>query len=287
MLTPPHWSRFKAWFEAWFGAGFKAWLKPIRPQHGHCALPDDIKTLQQGMLGGAHKQRRLWQCEFVALDLETSGLSSRQHHIVSSASVLILPKTNTSIAGLGAGDVLNQNITQNFTQNITQNTADIAHHYQLSIQLGSAAQQLLQPLDDHSVGQSALIHGYHDRDLQQGIKRSDYLRALLQRLQGRVLLCHNADIEVAFLQQAYVAQFGYRLPLLAIDTMRIEKQRLAHQPMLKYDDLTLSRCLARYQLPQSRSHDALSDAYSCALLWLAQSAGQLDTPLADWATWYR
>jgi DNA polymerase III epsilon subunit-like protein len=316
MVTSSQWQQFTAWF------------KQVLTQQSYGALPEDIKTLQQGLLGGAHKQRRLWQCEFVALDLETSGLSARQHQIVSSASVLIRPVSNTHSGG--------NNITSHITDNIkisgksggkdggnnsgnnTCNSSDIARQpqassvsgssvhqpssqlsfqpssqpssqlsIQLSMQLSSAVQHLLQQTDASSVGQSALIHGYHDRDLQQGLPRRDYLYAILQMLQGRVLVCHNADIEVAFLQQAFMQQFGTRCPLVVIDTMRIEQRRLAHQPMLKYNELTLASCLQRYHLPQSRSHDALSDAYSCALLWLAQSAGQLDTPLADWAKLHR
>ncbi len=332
MVTSSHWQRFTAWF------------KQVLPQHGHCALPEHIKTLQQGLLGGAHKQRRLWQCEFVALDLETSGLSARQHQIVSSASVLIKPVSNTHSGGNNITSHISDHISNNTADNIklsgkggsknSCNSSDIArqpqassvsassvHQHsaqlssqlssqlsiqpniqpssqlsfqpssqpssQLSIQLSSAVQHLLQQTNASSVGQSALIHGYHDRDLQQGLPRRDYLCAILQMLQGRVLVCHNADIEVAFLQQAFMQQFGTGCPLVVIDTMRIEQRRLAHQPMLKYNELTLASCLQRYHLPQSRSHDALSDAYSCALLWLAQSAGQLDTPLADWAKLHR
>lgn len=305
MVTSSQWQRFTAWF------------KQVLPQHGHCALPEDIKTLQQGLLGGAHKQRRLWQCEFVALDLETSGLSARQHQIVSSASVLIRPVSNTHSGGNNssnssdiarqpqASSVSGSSVHQHSAQLSSQLRSQLSSQLsiqpniqpssqlsfqpssQLSIQLSSAVQHLLQQTNATSVGQSALIHGYHDRDLQQGLPRRDYLYAILQMLQGRVLVCHNADIEVAFLQQAFIKQFGTRCPLVVIDTMRIEQRRLAHQPMLKYNELTLASCLQRYHLPQSRSHDALSDAYSCALLWLAQSAGQLDTPLADWAKLHR
>ena len=59
-----------------------------------------------------------------------------------------------------------------------------------------------------------------------------------------------------------------------IDTMAIEKHRLQRQGLeITQESLRLDNCLRRYGLENSvAQHHALEDAYSCALLLLAQTS---------------
>ncbi len=82
---------------------------------------------------------------------------------------------------------------------------------------------------------------------------------------------HIASIERSFLEVACQRCFGRAPRLKFIDTMQIEWQRLLNQgKVVKPQSLRLPNCLARHHLPQSQSHHALEDAYSCALLLLCQ-----------------
>ncbi|HCV01678.1 MAG TPA: 3'-5' exonuclease, partial [Pseudoalteromonas sp.] len=58
---------------------------------------------------------------------------------------------------------------------------------------------------------------------------------------------------------------------LILDTFVIEKKRLHQQGHeIGHDDLTLSECRKRYNLPHYSSHHALTDAMATAELFLAQ-----------------
>ncbi|WP_028116856.1 exonuclease domain-containing protein [Ferrimonas senticii] len=124
-----------------------------------------------------------------------------------------------------------------------------------------------------SVGHSATIHGLRDLDLAQGQPLPQVLEALLPMLCGRVLVCHHAPLDVAFLRRAFAKVYGWPLPLLVLDTLAIERQRLARQSQpLKKPLLQLAACRQRYHLPAYADHCALTDAIACGELLLAQQA---------------
>ncbi|GGA79533.1 DNA polymerase III subunit epsilon [Neiella marina] len=143
----------------------------------------------------------------------------------------------------------------------------------LAISLGSAQQHLIQV--DGSVGDSAVIHHLTDADLASARPLCDAMDDLLQALCGRMLLCHHAPLDTAFLQQAFIACFGTRLPLLVIDTQQIEKRRQERTaPNVPLHRLRLHHCRQHYELPLSSGHQALGDAIACAELLMAQQAHQ-------------
>ncbi|WP_298443501.1 exonuclease domain-containing protein [uncultured Ferrimonas sp.] len=124
-----------------------------------------------------------------------------------------------------------------------------------------------------SVGDSAVVHGIRDHDLQQAVPLPQALAQLLPLLSGRLLVCHHAPLDLAFLQQAFRQVYGQSLPLLAVDTLAIERRRLVRQSQpVGSTQLQLAQCRHRYQLPAYSQHHALVDAIACAELLLAQAS---------------
>ncbi|GAA4882542.1 exonuclease domain-containing protein [Ferrimonas pelagia] len=139
------------------------------------------------------------------------------------------------------------------------------------LQLSQAHDQVV--LINGEVGDSCTIHGIRDRDMAAGIPLAQALSDLIPMLAGRVLICHNARLDLAFLQQGLRRCFGQGLPLMAVDTLSLELKRFAQRDETpKADALQLGRCRARYELPNYPGHHALVDAIACGELLLAQAS---------------
>lgn len=135
-----------------------------------------------------------------------------------------------------------------------------------------------------SVGQSAVFHGLHDRDLGQAIELPDALRQFLQLAAGAVLVAHHAQLEQSFLSQACRRCFGKSPRFRFLDTMKLEWQRSQLQgKVLTNEGLRLPSCLARHHLPIAQHHHVQEDAFSAALLLLSQmkQTRSKDSTLAD------
>ena len=65
------------------------------------------------------------------------------------------------------------------------------------IELASARQVLLKA--ERSVGQSATIHQLRDCELADGLSAPDALQQFFHAAQGRVLVFHNASLDVEYL----------------------------------------------------------------------------------------
>lgn len=176
------------------------------------------------------KQSLASKASFLVLDFETTGLNAKKHHIVSAGWVKITDS---------------------------------------KIQLNSAQYQLVK--SPASVGQSAVIHGLHNTQVQHGIELEAVLSMLLQELKGSVLVSHHCALELSFLKQSCQNSFGRAPVFKAVDTLKLElyKMQLKGGPVAQ-NSLSLPACLARYQLPEVTEHHALSDAFACAQLLLAQ-----------------
>ena len=123
-----------------------------------------------------------------------------------------------------------------------------------------------------SVGDSATIHGIHDRELEQAVTLEYALDRFLESLRGRVLLLHHAPLDMQFLNIAFKQL--YAVPLIAriVDTLKLEMSRLyARGHHGESAKLRLYQCRERYHLPVYKAHDALSDAVATAELFLAQT----------------
>jgi DNA polymerase-3 subunit epsilon len=176
------------------------------------------------------KQSLASKANYLVLDFETTGLDAKKHHIVSAGWVKISDS---------------------------------------KIHLNSAQYQLVK--SPASVGQSAVIHGLHNNEVQQGMELEDLLSQLLNELKSSVLVSHHSALELNFLKQSCQNCFGRAPAFKAVDTLKLElyKMQLKGGPVAQ-NSLSLPACLARYQLPEVTEHHALSDAFACAQLLLAQ-----------------
>lgn len=122
---------------------------------------------------------------------------------------------------------------------------------------------------DHSgVGESAVIHGIRDCDTDAGETLESALAQLHEARQNRILLLHHASLDFAFLANY---QEEYKT-LLAADTLQMEYQRRMRQGQAVANSLRLNQCRERYNLPNYKAHNALTDALATAELFLAQMA---------------
>lgn len=127
--------------------------------------------------------------------------------------------------------------------------------------------------NNETVGQSATIHHLRDCDLSQANAPDEMLSALLEAAKGRVLLFHNANLDMAFLNKLALATCNSKLYLPFADTLVLEhKKFLARDAVIERDQLTLGACRRRYNLPYYAGHNALNDALATAELYLAQTA---------------
>lgn len=130
--------------------------------------------------------------------------------------------------------------------------------------------------DDDGVGQSATVHGLTDDLVAEGVPVAEALDLLFDALTGRVLLAHYSRIETGFLGAMCRRAFGVRPPLVAVDTLELQRRVTATRIDMGFpsdisvEDLRLWGARERYGLPRYRAHDALVDAMACAELYLAQ-----------------
>lgn len=178
---------------------------------------------------------------FVALDLETTGLTPEQDDIVS---VGLVPFSLQRIA------------------------------------LRDAKEWLVkpqQPLPEESV----IIHGITHDEVHQAPDFEQILEPVLEALAGRVVVVHCRSIERQFIHHALMSRIGESLDFPVVDTMELERQallrregvlgrtlgRLMRRPM---ESLRLADCRRRYSLPFYQAHHALTDAIATAELLQAQ-----------------
>lgn len=125
---------------------------------------------------------------------------------------------------------------------------------------------------EQPLSQSAVIHQLSEGDIRGGEALEGILQRLARRLDGAVLVAHHAPFDWAFLQAAFSAHSIDCKPLALMDTLKIERNRLARKKeWLDQGELTLGACRERYGLPTMRQHHALSDAIACAEVFLAQA----------------
>ncbi|MCG8668800.1 MAG: 3'-5' exonuclease [Pseudomonadales bacterium] len=193
--------------------------------------------------------KRNWkQTPWLAVDLETTSLEAKSGEIVSIGWVAI------------------------------ENGA---------IPLSSMQRWLVKP--EGSVGQSATIHYLRDEDLAKGQGLRHALTALATAMSGRVCIFHNKQLDISFLEKAFQEQFSIGWFWPTIDTLKLEWKRLQRSGTthFKRNELRLSNCRKRYQLPDYPLHDASHDALACAELFIAWAShsGGLGPSLKDCLRW--
>lgn len=179
---------------------------------------------------------RVADLEMIALDFETTGLDAQRDHVIAAGWVLI------------RGDRL---------------------------VMASAREVRVSNGSPDGVGQSAVIHGILDSDLDDAGSLEAMLEQLLPELAGRAIVAHAASIERSFLATLLRRMGGVPLPNPFVDTMALERHLVeGHGGSVRelHGDLTLDACRARHGLPDHQRHSAGADAVASAELLLAQLA---------------
>lgn len=183
---------------------------------------------------------QLENIEFMAMDVETTGLDATTHSIVS---VGLIPFTLARIRS------------------------------------DQAWYQLVRPPGD-LLPESVTFHHITHSDLQQAPRFADIAGDLLERLRGKVAVVHYHPLERAFLDQAFHHALGEGLHFPLVDTMQIEAGLyprrkpgwVARLLGKKEISIRLNDCRHRYGLPAYQAHHALTDALATAELLQAQVA---------------
>ena len=182
------------------------------------------------------RSARLAEVEMLALDFETTGLDPQKDRIVAAGWVVMRG------------------------ERILLSTAR-----ELRVRSGRA----------EGVGQSAVIHGILDSDLDEAAGVDGLVGELLPELAGRVIVAHAVPIERRFLNTLLARLGGVRLFNPFIDTLKIEQRLIEAEGgnvRELHGDLTLDACRERRGLPEHAQHSAGADAIACAELLLAQLA---------------
>lgn len=171
--------------------------------------------------------------EFVALDLETTGIDAQKDEILS-----------IGLVGLRG----------------------------LEVQLQSAQHRLIRP-QSAIPEKSAVIHHITDDEAAGGESLPEVLKELMPLLAGKVLIAHHARFEMLFLGRACERYFGTPFLMPVIDTQDVARRSLERRNVsYKAQELRLAELRVRYGLPRYRLHNALSDALAAGELFLAQLA---------------
>ncbi len=171
--------------------------------------------------------------DYLAVDLETTGLNPRQDAILSVGYVAL--------------------------QGVEIDLASARHH--------------LVCVDRAIPEASAVIHQITDDQAASGKPLPEVLAELLAALAGRVLIAHHAAIELGFLSAACKRLWGQGMVARVIDTQLLARRTLERRQLpYKPADLRLHALASRYNLPRHSAHNALSDALAAAELFLAQAA---------------
>ena len=172
----------------------------------------------------------------IVLDFETTGLDAQRDHIIAAGWVLI------------RGD---------------------------RIVMASAREVRVRNGNPAGVGQSAVIHGILDSDLDDAGSSEAMIEHLLPDLAGRAIVAHAASIERSFLATLLRRLGGVPMPNPFVDTMALERHLVEGEGgrvRELHGDLTLDACRARRGLPDHQRHSAGADAVATAELLLAQVA---------------
>lgn len=180
------------------------------------------------------------EVEFVALDLETTGLDPEENDIITIGLVPF-------------------NLKRIFLRH--------SRHWKVRPK---------QKLDEDSV----IIHGITHSELIDAPDFGDIIDELLPCLSGKIIVVHYRRIEREFLDNALRTRIGEGIEFPVLDTFQLEeiiqKKRAASLwdklRGKKPESLRLAQSRRRYGLPDYTPHHALTDAIATAELLQAQIA---------------
>jgi DNA polymerase III subunit epsilon len=173
------------------------------------------------------------QVDYLAVDLETTGLDPKRDSILSFGYVTLRGNR---------------------------------------IDLSSARHRLVRT-DRAIPEASAVIHQIMDDEAATGRLLDEVLTEFLQELAGKVMIAHHSFIEETFIDLACRRLLGGPLVVLIVDTQAVALRTFQRRQIaFKGSDLRLHALGPRYNLPRYGAHNALSDALAAAELFLAQAA---------------
>ncbi|MCE0492597.1 3'-5' exonuclease [Vibrio salinus] len=197
---------------------------PLLKKYYHYGLPDPATPIGD--------------IEFLAIDLETTGLNSNKDEIISIGAVP-------------------------FTLN--------------RICLNRAKEWIVKP-KRKLAEESIVIHGITHSDIENAPDLITVLPELLEMMTHKIMVVHFLDIERFFLDKAFKSRLDEGIEFPLIDTMKIEQRVLKKNQRVFFNlfnstkkistRLALSR--RRYGLPNYPPHHALTDAIATAELLQAQ-----------------
>jgi DNA polymerase-3 subunit epsilon len=136
--------------------------------------------------------------------------------------------------------------------------------------LNSAQHHLIQA--SKTVGQSAAIHQLRDCELSEAESGDKVLEYFLACAAGKVLVFHNAALDMAFLNRLSRRCCDAPLLMPVVDTLRLEQKLMdRRQVPIQSGSLRLQACRERYNLPVYPAHNALLDAMATAELLIAHT----------------
>lgn len=194
-------------------------------------------------------QTPIEQVQFLAMDVETTGLNPLSDSIVS---IGLIPFTLERI------------------------------------RCGQSLYWVIKPPSDLN-GTSVTFHHITHADIVGAPSLPDVLKPFLEAMSGKVMVVHYRNIEREFLDQALRHFLGEGLQFPVIDTMQLEARmhrkkqrwldRLLRRPQVS---IRLAESRKRYNLPNYHAHHALTDALATAELLQAQIAYHYlpSTPIA-------
>jgi len=140
-----------------------------------------------------------------------------------------------------------------------------------SIQLNTAWHEIISVEQDIPEA-SAVIHHITDDQAAGGKPLEILLPKLLQRLAGKIMLVHYANIEQKFLDAACRKLYGSPFVINTIDTLQLGQRLLSlRNHSIQTGDLRLFNLRPLFGLPMYKAHNALYDALATAELFLAMS----------------
>lgn len=143
--------------------------------------------------------------------------------------------------------------------------------------------------------ESIAIHQITHEDLRRAPDLAEILPDLLDAMAGRIAVVHYRGLERPFLRRAVGERLGEGLEFPVVDTMDLEARvhrRWKAGSLVRFlagligrhpKSIRLAQSRERYHLPRYGAHHALTDALASAELLQAQIAWRFsrDTPLGD------
>lgn len=175
------------------------------------------------------KNRKISDLEFLVVDLETTGLDYQSDQILSVGYVVI--------------------------NDMKIKLNSCKHHYVRNGQ--------------HIKQEAAIINHILPETLQQGESLDVVMENLFEQMQGRIVVVHGSCVEQAFIGQYLYCRYGVeQLPVIWLDTLRLERSMSYHRSVYSCVDFSLAACRKRYQLPEYPAHSALVDAVAAGELFI-------------------